>query len=146
MIDLLQSARAKGEEALKRAVWAFAGAALLVLALGFSAAAMVEALKLVVPVWAAFGAGAFALLVCGWICVSRSQAPNANAAVEGALKLDEAGSGALADGVPSDWRGLLNDALIRESRDKPARAAAIAAIAGLILGAIEGLDQGSTRQ
>ncbi|NWG70911.1 MAG: hypothetical protein HXY23_04770 [Parvularculaceae bacterium] len=142
MIDLLQSARAKGEAAVKRAVWAFAAAGLIVLAAGFAAASVVEALKLVAPAWAALALGATFLLLAGWLCQTRAQAPNPNATVEGTLSLGGP-DGAPAGGAEGDWRALLNDALIKESRDKPARAAAIAAIAGLILGAIEGLDDRS---
>lgn len=141
MIDLLQSARARGEAAVKRAVWAFAGAGLMVLAVGFAAAGIVEMLKLVAPTWAAFSLGAAFLLLAAWFCVTRAQTPNANATMEGALNLNEE-EGKATPGLDGDWRKLLNEALIRESRDKPARAAAIAAIAGLILGAIEGLDDG----
>lgn len=142
MIDLLQSARAKGEAAVKRAVWAFAAAGLIVVAVGFAAAALVEALKLVAPAWAAFAVGAIFLLLAGWLCQTRAQAPSYNATVAGTLGLAESEE-APASGGDGDWRALLNDALIKESRDKPARAAAIAAIAGLILGAIEGLDDKS---
>jgi len=141
MIGLLQSARAKGEAAVKRAVWAFAGAGLLVLAMGFAAAGLVEALKLIAPAWAAFSVGAIFLLLAAWLCGSRSEAPNQNSSAEGALNLGNEEAGARLASDESDWRQLLNEALIRESRDKPARAAAIAAIAGLILGAIEGLDE-----
>lgn len=141
MIDLLQSARARGEAAVKRAVWAFAGAGLMVLAIGFAAAGIVEMLKLVAPAWAAFSLGAVFLLLAAGFCATRAQTPNTNATIEGALNLNGE-DGKATPGLDGDWRQLLNEALIRESRDKPARAAAIAAIAGLILGAIEGLDEG----
>ncbi|MEQ1930520.1 MAG: hypothetical protein ABL957_08300 [Parvularculaceae bacterium] len=146
MIDLLHSARARGEAAVRRAVWALAGAGLLVTAAAFVAAGLVAALNLVIPLWAAFAAAASLLLFTAAICVARSRAPNTsqnsgynvgeNAGVEGS----PSGAGAPNGAAHGDWQSLLNDALIRESRDKPARAAAIAAIAGLILGAIEGLD------
>lgn len=141
MIDLLQSARAKGEAAIKRAVWAFAGAGLLVLAMGFAAAGLVEAFKLIAPAWAAFSLGAFFLLLAAWFCGSRSHAPNPSSSAEGALNLHNEEGVAPLGSDASDWRHILNEALIRESQDKPARAAAIAAIAGLVLGAIEGLDE-----
>jgi choline-glycine betaine transporter len=135
VIDLLKEARARSEEAVRSAAWGFAGGALLVLALGFAAAALVEALLMFVPSWAAFSAGAVLLLLAGSICFARSRAKNKATALN---------LGDLHEQPPfsnGSWQALLNEALIRESREKPARAAAIAAIAGLVLGAIEGLDE-----
>jgi vacuolar-type H+-ATPase subunit I/STV1 len=144
MIDLFALARSKGEAALRRAAWAFAGAGLIVLALGFAAAAGVAALEIVAPDYVALAAGAAGLIICAAVCFARARPPGDAAppptAAEGSLALDAPGP-ADAD----DWRGLLNAALAREAREKPARAAAIAAIAGLILGAIEALDEGRSR-
>lgn len=136
MIDLLQSARRRGEAALRRGAWTFAGAGLFVLGCGFAAAALVAAIRIVAPAYVAFGAAAIGLVIAASVCVARAQAPRDDAPAE--LGTLSAEAGAVAD--DSDWRSLLNEALMREARDKPARAAAIAAVAGLILGAIEGLD------
>ena len=140
MIDLLHTARSRGEAAVRRAVWAFAGAGLLVTAAAFVAAGLVAALNLVIPLWAAFAAAASLLLFTAAICVARSRAPNPGAGQNAGVEGSPSGAGAPNGAMHGDWQSLLNDALIRESRDKPARAAAIAAIAGLILGAIDGLD------
>ena len=136
MINLLQEARARGEAAMKRAVWGFAAAGLLVIAAGFVAAGAVAGLMEVAPAWAAFAIGALPLLALALFCLARARGPNANAAVEGALRLDEG----MHPANDADWRTLLDGAIAAEAREKPARAAAIAAIAGLILGAIEALD------
>jgi hypothetical protein len=138
MIGLFAGLRGMGEAAMARARWSLAGAGLGVLALGFAAGAVVALLDLVAPTFVAFGAAALGLMAAAAICLARARAPDAisQPCARGSLDAD-AGGAAPADG---DWRTLLNAALEREAREKPARAAAIAAIAGLILGAVEGLD------
>lgn len=136
MIDLVRMIGERSENAVRRGLWAFAGAGLAVLALGFAGAAMVEGLSLVMPRYLALGAAALALLAAAAICFSRlshhesarAQAPTA-AAVHPLAGLGGA-----------DWKSALNLALVEEARERPARAAALAALAGLILGALEGFE------
>lgn len=139
MIGFLTAARAKGEEALKRATWSLAGAGLLVLALGFAAGAMVAALEIVAPPYIAYGAAALGLILAALFCFTRSRGPASHAPADAMGSVDGETAGLAPHG--GDWKSFLSEALQREAQDKPARAAAIAAIAGLILGAIEGLDQ-----
>jgi hypothetical protein len=135
MTRLLQSMRASGEAAWRRAQWAFAGVGIGVIALGCATAALVDGLMTVAPPYVAFAAAALFLLGAAIFCLSR--AGGADAPTNGAVQ------GSLAPGSDDgDLRTLLNSALLKEAMEKPARAAAIAAIAGLILGAVEALDEG----
>lgn len=138
MIGFLRAIGERGENAVRQGLWAFAGAGLIVLALGFAAGALVEALTLLMPRYAALGCGALALLIAAAICfakISRHQKalPVAPAAPPLASTFASMGGGA-------DWKAALSLALVEEAREKPARAAALAALAGLILGALEGLE------
>jgi hypothetical protein len=137
MIGLLRALGDKGERALRRSVWAFAGAGFIVLGLGFAGGALIELLARFVPHYAALGVGAVTLLMAGGFCFVRvgqhrdaDNTPPASAAASASVQ-------ALGEG---DWRSALNLALVEEAREHPARAAALAALAGLVLGAIEGFD------
>lgn len=141
MIGLLTAAREKGEAALKRASWSLAGAGLVVVGLGFAAGAVVAALETVAPAYVAYGVAAAGLVAAALFCFAQAQAPAETGAARAAGSLDGDLGGAQLAPHGGDWKSFLNEALAREARDKPARAAAIAAIAGLILGAIEGLDE-----
>jgi hypothetical protein len=132
MISLLRAVGARGEEALRRGVLAFAGAGLVVVSLGFAGAAIVEALSEILPRGGAFAVAALFLLIAASVCFSLSARRGAKA---GAAPDAQA-----AFAAPADWRSALHLALAEEAREKPARAAALAALAGLVLGALEGFD------
>jgi hypothetical protein len=136
MIDLLRMIGARGEHAVRRGLWAFAGAGLAVLALGFAGAAMVEGLSLVMPRYLALGAAALALFIAAGICFARL----AHHEKAGAQAPPAAAVHPLAGLGAADWKSALSLALVEEAREKPARAAALAALAGLILGALEGFE------
>ena len=129
MNDILRALGDRGERALRRSVWLFAGAGLIVIGLGFAGAALVEILVGILPRSAALGAATVFLLVVGAVCVSQ------------ASRKEPAPPRQTTFAATGDWRGALNVALVEEARQRPARAAALAALAGLILGALEGLDE-----
>lgn len=135
MIDLFRAVSLRGEQALRRGAWSFAGVGLIVLAFGFGAAALVEALSAVIPRYAALGAAAFSLIIAAAVCFFLARGPGAPPPAAPTAAAAQA-----AFAAPGDWRSALNRALIEEAREKPARAAALAALAGLILGVLEGLD------
>lgn len=137
MIGVLRAIGERGEEALRRGVLSLAGAGLVVIAAGFAAAALVEALALIMPRGAALGAAALTLLIAGALCLSRA-AKKQHATDE---KPGPAAHHALAAAESGDWKRALNLALVEEARERPARAAALAALAGLILGALEGFEE-----
>ena len=138
MIGFLRAIGERGEHVVQRSLWAFAGAGLVVMALGFAAAALVGALKLLMPLYAALGCGALALLIAAAICFAKislhEKAPPVAAAPSLAPVFASIAGAA-------DWKSALSLALVEEARDKPARAAALAALAGLILGALEGFEE-----
>jgi membrane-bound ClpP family serine protease len=136
MTGILRAVGERSERALRRGIFAFAGAGLVVVALGFAGAAMVEALAALMPRFAALGLASAALFVAAAILFSlaRQKTAEKDPAPKGAAALSAFAS-------PGDWRGALNLALIEEAKEKPARAAALAALAGLILGVLEGLDE-----
>ncbi|NWG92127.1 MAG: hypothetical protein HXY21_06410 [Parvularculaceae bacterium] len=134
MNDILRALGDRGERALRRSVWLFAGAGLIVIGLGFAGAALVEILVGILPRSAALGAATAFLLVVGAVCVSQANRKEPPAS-------DPAPPRQAAFAATGDWRGALNVALAEEARQRPARAAALAALAGLILGALEGLDE-----
>ncbi|MEK7265717.1 MAG: hypothetical protein AAB227_06415 [Pseudomonadota bacterium] len=137
MIDLMRAIGERGENALRRSLWAFAGAGLLVLASGFAAAAIVDGLATLMPRYLALGLGALVLLIAAGVCFARlSRHAAAHAKAPSA-----APASAFASLGGADWKSALSLALVEEARDKPARAAALAALAGLILGVLEGLDE-----
>lgn len=68
MIGLLRAVGERGERALRRGVWSFAGAGLIVVALGFAGAAIVEALAAFLPRYAALGAATLFLLIAAAVC------------------------------------------------------------------------------
>lgn len=144
MIDLFRFFGERGEQALRRSVLFFAGAGLVVIALGFCAAAIVEALGAVIPRYAALGAAAVFLLGAAAISFALARDPAKASPASGSSASGASASSATqsAFSSPGDWRSALNFALIEEAREKPARAAALAALAGLILGVLEGLDDG----
>lgn len=89
------------------------------------------------PHYAALGAAAAALLLAAGFCFAhvgrhRDADKSPPASAEAVASLNALGEG--------DWRSALNLALVEEAREHPARAAALAALAGMMLGAIEGLD------
>lgn len=137
MIDLMRAIGERGETAVRRGLWAFAGAGLSVLALGFAAAAIVEGLAALMPRYLALGCGALALVVAAGLCFTRligHEDARANAPPAAPVPPLAAFGGA-------DWKSALSLALVEEAREKPARAAALAALAGLILGALEGFEE-----
>jgi hypothetical protein len=133
MIGLLRILSDRGERAARRGLSALVAAGLLVLALGFGAGAVVEALAEFLPRYAALGIVAFLLAVAAAIVLHRSRAA------------PSAASAPPADVHPVvarrdvDWRAAIEAALIRTAADEPARAAALAAMAGLVVGALDGL-------
>lgn len=143
MIGVIRAIGERGEEALRRGVLSFAGAGLIVVAAGFGAAALVEGLALIIPRAAALGVAALALLIAGGVCLSRG-AQKGHAA-----ESEKAGADAhlaLAAAESGDWKRALNLALVEEARERPARAAALAALGGLILGALEGFEEAGRKQ
>ncbi len=136
MIGLLRAVGERGERALRRGVWSFAGAGLIVVALGFAGAAIVEALAAFLPRYAALGAATLFLLIAAAVCFSLASKKSDAAPADAPAPQ----SAQAAFAAPADWRSALNLALVEEAREKPARAAALAALAGLILGVLEGLD------
>jgi FtsH-binding integral membrane protein len=134
VIDILGAIGNRGERALRRSIWLIAGAGLVVIGLGFAAAALVEVLVAVLPRYAALGVATVFLLVVGAVCISQASRKGTSAA-------DPAPPQQAASAAAGDWRGALNFALVEEARQRPARAAARAALAGLILGALDGLDE-----
>ena len=141
MIDLLRAIGEKSERAVRRSVWAFAGAGLAVLALGFAGAAAVEALAAVMPRYLALACGAIGLLGLAAFCFARTKSHNVARATAPASPQPLA-----AFSAGADWRAALNLALIEDARERPARAAALAALAGLILGALEGFEESQGKQ
>lgn len=136
MIDIFEALGAKGAKAIRRSLFAFTGAGLLVLATGFTGAALVEFLVQVMPRYGALGAIALVLLVGG---LSFLAAANARPAPLKTSGTPEA-LAAVSSTATSDWRTALQLALVEDAQNRPARAAALAALAGLILGAMEGLQ------
>lgn len=135
MIGILRAIGARGENAVRRSLWAFAGAGLIILALGFLAGALVEFLATLMPLYLALGCGAIALFILAAIFfaqVARDKRAAEKSAPAPAHPLAAIGG--------ADWKSALGLALVEEARDKPARAAALAALAGLILGALEGFE------
>lgn len=138
MIGLLRILSDQGERAARRGLSALAATGLLILALGFGAGAVVEALAEFVPRYAALGIIAALLAVAAAVLFHRSRAaPPAASAPPAAVH---------AASVRQDvnWRATIEAALIRTAADEPARAAALAAVAGLLLGALDGLKDGGT--
>lgn len=142
MINMFRELERRGETALHKALWAFAGVSFTILALGLLGSAAAEALSLVMPRYAALGAGAAALAIFAAIAFAfagrQGDHPNRDA------KIAAPEGQQLSSRDNGDWRVALNLALIEEAREKPARAAALAALAGLILGAMEGLNERNT--
>jgi len=137
MTGLFQAIGERGARAVRQTVLAFMGAGLVVLALGCASAALVDVLALSMPRYLALGAIAAVLLLAGGACLARAGAPSKAPAAS-----SRAPAFAAASPVsPPDWRAALQLALVEDARNRPARAAALAALAGLILGAMEGLDQ-----
>jgi FtsH-binding integral membrane protein len=137
MIDILKAVGDRGERAFRRTLYGVAGALLLVSALAFASAAIVEALTALMPRHAALGLGALFLLFAALVCFFFARpkaAPHAPA-------LAQAANAPRAFTAPGDWRSALHLALIEEAQERPARAAALAALAGLVLGALEGFDE-----
>ncbi len=133
MSDFLRAIGERGENAVRKSIWAFAGAGLIVLALGLAAAALVEALTLLMPLYAALGCGALALLIAAAICFAKLSRHEKAPPALPVQPLTPPGG--------ADWKTALSLALVEEAREKPARAAALAALAGLIFGAVEGLEE-----
>lgn len=141
MIDILRIIGERGENAARKGLLAIAGAGLILLALLFLAAALVDGLAMVMPRYLALGGGALLLFLAAGACFARlahdekarAKAPPASSAHP------------LASFNGADWKSALGLALVEEAREKPARAAALAALAGLILGALEGFDDSRTK-
>lgn len=137
MIDILQAVEQRGAKAVRRLLLATAGAGLLALSAGFAGAALVDVLALQMPRYAALGAIAVTLLIGGILFLASARERKASPApAEDADRL-----AALSSVAATDWRTALQLALVEDAQDRPARAAALAALAGLILGAMEGLRQ-----
>lgn len=135
MIDILRAVGDRSERAVQRALFAVAGAGLLVAALGFASAAIVEALASLMPRYAALAIGALFLGLGAAILLALSRRKDAPPAPP------QTGTGSQAAfTAPGDWRSALHLALVEEAQERPARAAALAALAGLVLGALEGFD------
>lgn len=134
MIDLLRAIGERGESALRRGLWSFAGVGFIILTLGFLTGALVEFLAASWPRYAALGAGAAFPFIIALICFARAQRQHARqqspAAASALSMLENSG----------DWKLALQVALIDEARTRPARAAALAALAGLVLGVLDGLE------
>lgn len=135
MIRFFESLKHKGEHALRAALLSAAGGGLLVLAIGFAAGALVLLLTAVMPLWGALLVGAGVLAVLAALALSaaaaRPKAPEPDASTAPATAL-------LALAAQS---GSVKDIVLRlaehEARTNPAAAAAIAAAAGLLLGALD---------
>lgn len=141
MIDFLRIIGERGENAVRKGLLAFAGAGLILLALGFLAAALVDGLAMLMPLYLALGGGALLLFLAAGLCFARlAHQEKARAKAPPAASADPFA----AFGGP-DWKSALGLALVEEAREKPARAAALAALAGLILGALEGFDESRTK-
>ncbi len=136
MIDIFEAVGAKGATAIRRLLLAFAGAGLLVVATAFAGAALVDVLSLTMPRYGALAVIALVLLVGGLGFLAAGSARREPSKTSGTPEALSAVSAA-----PSpDWRTALQLALVEDAQDRPARAAALAALAGLILGAMEGLQ------
>lgn len=135
MIDIIRALGERGETAMRRGLWSLAGVSVFVLALGFLAGAAVEFLATLMPRFAALGLIGLLLAILALICFARAprrhETPPAPSAVAALSALEQGG----------DWKSALQIALIDEARERPARAAALAALAGLILGALEGFNE-----
>jgi len=136
MIDLLRAIGERSESAVRRSLWAFAGAGLVVLAIGFAGAAMVEFLATLMPRYLALGCGALSMFILAAIFFAQVASHR-----QAAEKTASPPAQPLAAIGGADWKSALGLALVEEARDKPARAAALAALAGLILGALEGFEE-----
>lgn len=142
MIDILKAVGDRGERALRRTLFGVAGAFLLVAALVFAGGALVEALAALMPRYAALGLGAMflgAAALMFFLLARRKDAASPPAAAQTA-------DTRRAFTLPRDWRGALHFALIEEAQERPARAAALAALAGLVLGALEGFDEAGKKK
>jgi len=137
MIDVLQAVEQRGAKAVRRLLLATAGAGLLALSAGFAGAALVDMLALQMPRHAALGAIAATLLIGGILFLASARERKASPAPAE----DADRRAALSSVAATDWRTALQLALVEDARNRPARAAALAALAGLILGAMEGLRQ-----
>jgi hypothetical protein len=137
MIGILQAVEQRGAKAVRRLLLATAGAGLLALSAGFAGAALADVLALQMPRYAALGAVAATLLIGGIVVLASARERKASPApAEDADRL-----AARSSAAATDWRTALQLALVEDAQDRPARAAALAALAGLILGAMEGLRQ-----
>jgi hypothetical protein len=138
MIGFLDALGEKGAKALRRTLLAATGAGFIILAAGFAGAALVDLLALAVPRYVALGGIAAVLLVGGLLFLAAAgDRKTADPAQPIAGRL-----AAASPGAAPDWRTALQLALVEEAQDRPARAAALAALAGLILGAMEEMHQG----
>ena len=141
MIPLLDALRHKSETALRSALLGAAAAGLFVLALGFAAGAIVLLLSKIMPLWGALLVGAGALAAAAIIALAASGAKPKVAAQPPA----PTAAGLLGLAAQS---GSLKDLILRlaehEARSNPAAAAAIAAAAGLLLGALDAQRENKT--
>jgi len=140
MIGFLQSLELRGEQTAARLTWALIGAGLVIAAAGFAAAAGVDALALAMPRYAAQAIVAVVLILIAAIAFARAHTHHSRQPRRS--EVDKAFAERLA-AAPGD-AGLvdtINHLLTEEARASPAKAAALAALAGLIVGALDGLKK-----
>lgn len=135
MLRIFETLKHKSETALRSALLLAAAGGLAVMALGFAAGALVLVLTQWMPLWGALLLGAGALTAAALIALAAAGArpktpvPVPNPAPAAALLGLAAQSGSLKE--------LILRLAEQEARTNPAAAAAIAAAAGLLLGALD---------
>lgn len=110
-----------------------AGAALL------GAGALIAALAMVLPVWAALLIGAGSLATGAAIAFSMTRREGVRKAATAALAAVD-GEAAPVRPAPRGWKDVILHALETEARTSPAKAAALAVIAGIAVGAMDAID------
>lgn len=147
MIPLFDTLRHKSQTALRSAVLTAAAAGLLILALGFAAGAIVLLLSTAMPLWGALLTGAGALAFTALLLLVLSGIRPQRAAPAQPASVNEGVSAALF-GLAAQ-SGSLKDLILRlaehEARSNPGAAAAIAAAAGLLLGALDAQRENKDR-
>lgn len=139
MFKLFQVIKEEGEDAVRKTIWTMFAAFLLVIAVGFAAAASAVALSNYVPMSVALLISAGGVVVVGLVCLIVAERDQYHTHAE-----------PQASATPPATMNLLNSGLVDQAtqrlllekvKSKPAGVLAIAAAAGLAVAALDAFDE-----
>ncbi|PQA89361.1 phage holin family protein [Hyphococcus luteus] len=137
MFKLFQVIKEEGEDAVRKTIWTMFAAFLLVIAVGFAAAASAVALSNYVPMSVALAISAGGVVVVGLVCLIVAERDHYHTPAEPQASTPPATLNLLNSGLVDQATQQL---LLEKVKSKPAGVLAIAAAAGLAVAALDAFD------